>query len=125
MSEPVPSIGTQISRLAELAPDAPAVSCDGHTITRAELDTSTNRLARAYAERGIGVGDSLERGLDRTERALAKLDDGTYGMCDACGAPIARARLTAMPDAVRCLECAASERRVHSPRRTCSSTPDP
>ena len=65
----------------------------------------------------IGVGDSLERGLDRAERALAKLDDGTYGMCDACGAPIARARLTAMPDAVLCLECAASERRVRSPRR--------
>jgi DnaK suppressor protein len=65
----------------------------------------------------IGVGDSLERGLDRTERALAKLDEGTYGMCDACGAPIARARLTAMPDAVLCLKCAASERRVRSPRR--------
>ena len=30
----------------------------------------------------IGVGESLERGLARTERALAKLDDGTYGVCD-------------------------------------------
>lgn len=53
----VPSIGTQISQLAALAPDEPAVSCDGHTITRAELDCSTNRLARAYAERGVGLGD--------------------------------------------------------------------
>jgi len=53
----VPPIGTQISRLAELAPDEPAVSCDGLTITRVELDRSTNRLARAYAERGVGVGD--------------------------------------------------------------------
>lgn len=57
MSEPVPPIGTQISRLAASAPDAPAVSCEGRTITRAELDKSTNRLARAYAERGVGVGD--------------------------------------------------------------------
>ncbi|MGH2894669.1 MAG: TraR/DksA family transcriptional regulator [Solirubrobacteraceae bacterium] len=64
----------------------------------------------------IGVGDSLERGMHRTERALAKLDEGTYGVCDACGSPIARGRLKAMPDAVLCLECAASERRV-SPRR--------
>ncbi|BBU24845.1 AMP-binding protein [Mycobacterium xenopi] len=55
--EPVPPIGTQISRLAELAPDEPAVTCDGRTITRAELDASTNRLARAYAGRGVGVGD--------------------------------------------------------------------
>jgi bile acid-coenzyme A ligase len=57
MSEPIPPIGTQISALAELAPDEPAVSCAGRTITRAELDRSTNRLARAYAERGVGVGD--------------------------------------------------------------------
>jgi DnaK suppressor protein len=65
----------------------------------------------------IGVGESLERGLERTERALAKLADGTYGMCDGCGTPIAPGRLRAMPDGVLCLECAASERRVRSPRR--------
>jgi DnaK suppressor protein len=65
----------------------------------------------------IGVGDSVERGLDRTERALAKLDEGTYGVCDACGAPIARGRLRAMPDGVLCLACAASERRIRAPRR--------
>ena len=57
MSEPVPPIGAQISALAELAPDEPAVSCAGRTITRAELDRSTNQLARAYADRGVGVGD--------------------------------------------------------------------
>jgi len=57
MSDAVPPIGTQISALAELAPDEPAVTCDGLTLTRAELDRSTNRLARAYAERGVGVGD--------------------------------------------------------------------
>ncbi|MGO8769781.1 AMP-binding protein [Mycobacterium sp.] len=50
-------MGTQISALAELAPDEPAVTCDGLTLTRAQLDRSTNRLARAYAERGVGVGD--------------------------------------------------------------------
>ncbi|MEB3980505.1 AMP-binding protein [Mycobacterium sp. 663a-19] len=57
MTGPVPPIGTQISALAELAPDEPAVTCDGLTLTRAELDASTNRLARAYAEHGVGVGD--------------------------------------------------------------------
>ena len=43
----------------------------------------------------IGVGTSLETTLERTERALAKLDDGTYGLCDACGEPIAPKRLQA------------------------------
>jgi DnaK suppressor protein len=64
----------------------------------------------------IGVGTSLEEGLARTERALAKLDEGTYGTCDACGEPIAPARLNAMPDSVLCLACAASQRR-EPPRR--------
>lgn len=65
----------------------------------------------------VGVGESLERGLERTERALAKLDDGTYGICDACGREISAGRLRAMPDAVLCLDCSASERRARSPRR--------
>jgi len=65
----------------------------------------------------IGVGRSLEAGLARTERALAKLDEGTYGICDSCGEPIAPARLKAMPDAVLCVECAASERGDYAPRR--------
>jgi DnaK suppressor protein len=65
----------------------------------------------------IGVGEALERGLDRTERALAKLDEGTYGICDACGGPISGGRLRAMPDSVLCLDCSASERRAPSPRR--------
>src|ERR1700742_1105393 len=57
MCEPVPPIGTQISALAETAPDEPGGTRDGRTITRAELDRSTSRLALAYAERGVGVGD--------------------------------------------------------------------
>ena len=65
----------------------------------------------------VGVGESLERGLERTERALTKLDEGTYGLCDACGRQISRGRLNAMPDAVLCLDCAAAERRLRSPRR--------
>lgn len=55
-NEPLP-IGTQLFQLAAAAPDAPAVTCSGRTITRAELESTSNRLARAYAELGVGVGD--------------------------------------------------------------------
>jgi DnaK suppressor protein len=64
----------------------------------------------------IGVGDSLERMLTRTERALAKLDDGTYAICDACGDPIPAGRMRALPDGVLCLKCAQNQRRT-APRR--------
>ena len=65
----------------------------------------------------IGVGSSLEQGLARTERALAKLGEGSYGICDACGEPIAPARLRAMPDVVHCVTCAAAQRRDRPARR--------
>jgi DnaK suppressor protein len=65
----------------------------------------------------IGVGSALEDGLARTERALTKLDDGTYGRCDACGEEIAPARLQAMPDGVLCLACAAARPRTPPSRR--------
>lgn len=65
----------------------------------------------------IGVGRSLETELGRTERALAKLAEGTYGTCDVCGEPIAPRRLQAMPDGVLCLTCAASARPAGPPRR--------
>jgi DnaK suppressor protein len=65
----------------------------------------------------IGVGDSLERVLARTERAVTKLDDGSYGMCDVCGDPIPPGRLRALPDAVLCLRCADAQRRGSPPRR--------
>ena len=65
----------------------------------------------------IGVGDSIERVLARTERAVAKLDDGSYGMCDVCGEPIPAGRLRALPDAVLCLRCADSHRRPSVARR--------
>ncbi len=65
----------------------------------------------------IGVGGSLEHTLARTERALAKLDEGTYGFCDRCGDAILPARLQAMPDSVLCLTCSAAERRSRPSRR--------
>ncbi len=77
-------------------------------------DGTTEAISRLTE---IGVGQSLESSLARTERALEKLDEGTYGVCDNCGQPIAKARLEAMPDSVRCVACAAAERRPPPSRR--------
>lgn len=77
-------------------------------------DGTTEAISRLT---DIGVGSSLESSVSRTERALAKLDAGTYGICDACGEPIAPARLEAMPDVALCVTCAAAERRDRPARR--------
>jgi DnaK suppressor protein len=77
-------------------------------------DGTTEAISRLTE---IGVGQSLESTLARTERALAKLDEGTYGTCDVCGEPIAVGRLRAMPDSVTCVTCAAAARRPRGPSR--------
>src|SRR3954451_12623521 len=58
-----------------------------------------------------GVGSSLEQKADRVARALAKLDEGTYGACYSCGGAIAPARLDAAPDSVLCIACASRQKR--------------
>jgi DnaK suppressor protein len=56
------------------------------------------------------VNQDVDR-LARVERALQKIDEGTYGYSDMSGEPIPDARLEAMPDAINTVqEQAASER---------------
>ena len=65
----------------------------------------------------IGVGRALEETIERIDRALAKLDDGTYGRCDACGEEIPTGRLRALPESVLCLACASAVRPQPPPHR--------
>jgi len=43
--------------------------------------------------------------VDEIDRALLKIDAGTYGICENCGQPIPRARLKALPYAALCVQC--------------------
>ena len=54
----------------------------------------------------IGVGNSLLVTEEKLERALAKLDEGSYGRCDRCGGPIAPGRLEVAPESALCIACA-------------------
>ena len=55
----------------------------------------------------VAVHDKLQLTLADVDRALAKLDEGTYGTCDVCGQPIPEGRLEALPWATRCVQDAA------------------
>ncbi|HEX6230973.1 MAG TPA: TraR/DksA C4-type zinc finger protein [Actinomycetota bacterium] len=54
----------------------------------------------------VDVAKNLDAKLRDVVRALAKLDGGSYGVCDRCGGPIASERLEAIPWAVLCVGCA-------------------
>jgi DnaK suppressor protein len=55
----------------------------------------------------VAQADALSATLTDVERALAKLDVGTYGVCDVCGEPIPRERLEARPWTALCVKDAA------------------
>jgi DnaK suppressor protein len=80
------------------------------------------RESTPFGKRDQGAADTLElekrltmekriKGqLAEVERALQKLNEGTYGLCDQCGKPIDPARLEALPQASLCLVCKAKPR---------------
>ena len=74
-------------------------------------DVATDTLER---EVGLSVRESAEASIEDVERALSRIDGGTYGVCPVCEKPIPDARLEARPEAEFCVE--------HTPRT--APTPD-
>lgn len=64
-------------------------------------DVGTETAAR---ESDVALLDSLNGELDDVETALARLEDGTYGLCQACGRPISAERMEALPATPFCIE---------------------
>ncbi|HIE52263.1 MAG TPA: conjugal transfer protein TraR [Armatimonadetes bacterium] len=72
-----------------------------------DLEDVPTDLAAELLERGreATVEEMIEEFLERIQRALEKIEEGTYGLCEDCGRPIPQARLEALPYAERCVEC--------------------
>jgi len=106
-----------------LAKEAVAQRAD---IERAESDIA-RRLGDAVGDAGEDQADvgakTFEREhelalthnarelLAQNERAIARIDAGTYGTCESCGEAIGKARLQAFPRATLCVSCKQREER--------------
>ncbi|MEI5032955.1 TraR/DksA C4-type zinc finger protein [Streptomyces sp. S1A(2023)] len=66
-----------------------------------EADTGTKNITR---EHELSLAAHAQETLEQTERALARLEAGTYGLCEVCGKPIGKARMQAFPRATLCVE---------------------
>ncbi|MEV7591453.1 TraR/DksA family transcriptional regulator [Streptomyces sp. NPDC090085] len=100
---------------------------------RAELDASEVAISGLMRDSGDGAGDdqadtgtknitreselALQANatsmLEQTERALERLEAGTYGLCENCGQPIGKARMQAFPRATLCVDCKQKQERRH------------
>lgn len=76
---------------------------------RADIDFggSFADAAAVTAERTevLGLVESLKTQLEGVDRALAHIEDGTYGVCEHCGTDIDPARLEFRPESVLCVSC--------------------
>lgn len=61
-----------------------------------------SQLERELAEDAVA---RAERSLVDIDDAIRRIDEGTFGICERCGRPIAPARLEAIPEARHCVEC--------------------
>jgi RNA polymerase-binding protein DksA len=98
---------------------------------RSELDLAEHDIDDMLRDAGDGAGDdpadagskTFEREhemslanntrdmLTQAERAIARIDNGTYGICENCGNPIGKARLQVFPRATLCMTCKQREER--------------
>jgi DnaK suppressor protein len=71
-------------------------------------DTATAMYDRELDE---GLGEGVQQTVAEIDAALRRIEDGTYGLCEQCGKPIAPERLAAIPWARLCID---DQRRANS-----------
>jgi RNA polymerase-binding transcription factor DksA len=65
-----------------------------------QADVGTETFER---EKDLSILERVEAELADVEHALERIDEGTYGICEACGKPIGDERLEAMPASRFCV----------------------
>jgi DnaK suppressor protein len=89
---------------------------DGH---KSEDEAATESLE---SWKRLVLQQGLREQMTEVEHALHKLEEGTYGLCDICGQPIALERLQALPWASLCINCKTHQARRPESKNSGSST---
>jgi RNA polymerase-binding protein DksA len=94
-------------RRAELVNRSTRVERDlSHSAEPLVQDFADQALQRQNDETLAAIGRAAAEELQQIDRALERIAQGRYGLCNECGRPIADERLRAAPYASRCVECA-------------------
>ena len=73
-----------------------------------QADAGTATFER---EQEISLANNARGVFEQSARALARLVDGSYGVCESCGSPIGKNRLLAFPRATLCMTCKSKQER--------------
>ena len=74
-----------------------------------EMDLASSEYIQSFTFRLRGREKTF---LKKIDHALAKIEEGTFGVCEECGEPIAVKRLEARPETTLCIRCKEDQERV-------------
>jgi len=74
-----------------------------------EMDLASSEYLQSFTFRLRGREKSF---LDKIERALKKIEEGTFGVCEECGEEISVKRLEARPETTLCIRCKEDQERM-------------
>jgi DnaK suppressor protein len=63
-------------------------------------------------ERDLSLSNNIRDLIEKIDKALERIEDGTYGLCERCGRPIEKARIKALPYASLCIKDKQAEERT-------------
>jgi DnaK suppressor protein len=94
--------------------DEDEVELEGGGDDFSETDSGDMSQSIFDREMDASVGEGIDRRLGEVERALQKMEEGTYGVCEDTGEEIPKGRLEAVPEAIRTVE---AQQRFEKERR--------
>ena len=99
----------QLAELEASSFSSPQSEITGETSFDEEFaDSGTATFER---ERDLSLENNIRDLLGKIDKALSRIDDGTYGICQRCGRPIEKARIKALPYASLCIKDKQAETR--------------
>lgn len=103
-------------QLTKLRADYDRAISDLHSLQRSSNDGAGDDQADAGSktferEQELSIANNRRDLMTQVERALERIDKGTYGRCESCVEPIPKARLQAFPSATLCVRCKQREER--------------
>jgi RNA polymerase-binding transcription factor len=105
-----------LREIAERRADYDRAMSDLHNLQQTSGDGAGDDQADAGSktferEQELSIANNRRDLLVQMERAMERLDKGTYGHCESCSQPIMKARLQAFPSATLCVRCKQREER--------------
>ena len=104
--------GTYWRQALDLAAEAEALASEREPgDTQFDEESGEGDTLNVERERDLALSASARQAVEEIDRALRRMDAGTYGACERCGKKITVARLEALPFAALCIECKSREER--------------